>query len=529
MAAGITAKFTGDSAELVRELARMQNEMGKLRGQMARVRAEARGARRANVEAFGSGATSELKSYVTQMASLGTAITVATAAMAKMRQEREEWKAGLEEQVPGLKRLRQIADTQREYEYLKKMGQKLAIQEGQTLDWGYNFMFAAYSANQMANVEFLAKTQRFTEATLITEAMGKMYGAFGAAEVGSAEQIVSKVTRAAQRSDVLTEEMAKAVVISAQYMRGIGGTDEEMLALISVLSPGTKSKETAARQLGQLAMTLKKGIEVPTGRRVRDPKSGTVVPEMKKIKFEGEGIVAGLQRFAREYPAELEDALEKEKLSMAAASMIMLNLPQIEAMKSLLEQENNTLAALHERQQEPPDLAAMRQWRGTKTAIEVANEATAFAEGNLGDLRKEFVQYYREHGKGWEFLANASAWIEENVSGLWTSPEKRVEGYHQFMMLQSQQGGPTPTTWWEDNKDSVLKFLGSLGLFGVSSAPPADETPRPYTLEGGISGKMLNQLERQSQSLGQLVEIERNKRPTGLRPVAADDGVYESE
>jgi len=116
----------------------------------------------------------------------------------------------------------------------------------------------------------LARHRRmFAGMGLITETpselvrgVSKMQEALGVSETGGARAVLNKLLAASKASETRVEEFAPMASIAAQEYKPLGGSDEELLATLSVLAKATKSPEAAGNMVAALSRVLtKKGLK----------------------------------------------------------------------------------------------------------------------------------------------------------------------------------------------------------------------------------------------------------------------------
>jgi hypothetical protein len=367
--AQIAVEMTGEEAQLIKSLGRTIREQERLIKSLRDVGKTSR-------DSFGSRALAELRDFAGGIVGIAAALGTAHRVLSAVAAQADKLGESLRAQEDGLKRLSQVSGSKEEYMLLETLAKKIAVGEGLKggVNAAANFVFQAKSQGLMGDLGFLAKTGRFADPEVLTTAVGKFKSAFGEQEAGSAEQLVSKFITAASASDVTVDDIARTAVVAAQGARRVGSGDEELLAVLSALSPAFKSPQTAADRIRALTTVLAKGAE--TGKRVRDPVTRQMVAQ--KVSYDQEGIVAGMQRYAAERPLQWKEALAGNQEAAEAVGAILGNLPKIQQRRSEIEGAQQTLAPLQQQFSVTDDPAGimfrLRQERRQKNAAEITGE-----------------------------------------------------------------------------------------------------------------------------------------------------------
>lgn len=418
----IAVKMTGDEQALLKSLAASQAAVAKLEERIRALGEAGKQQKKATEEGFGGKALGDLQSYAAGLVSVTAAAAAVVGTLQKIRQENQQLAEGLKGQEGGLKRLSQVATSPAEFEQLRGMAKKVALTEGMPMAQAAGFVFQAKSQGLLGDLDALAATSRFTDAEAMAQSVGKFKSAFGAAEAGSAESLVSKFIQAASSSDVAIEDIARAAVIPAQAMVGVGAGDEELLGLVSALSPAFKSPETAAQRLQALATVVNRGVTRKTGRRVRDPITKKLVAEEQQIQFGGGGLLAGLERYQTEFPEEFKAAMLQSVEAGAAAQAIATNLPTVRQRVAEVTAAGTTLAPLRQQQQitDQGVLKELRQTARSQVAAELAGEGAGLQALSYEQERSRFVAAGRQAGGLTRFmqtLTSAGYDIEATLFG----------------------------------------------------------------------------------------------------------------
>lgn len=395
----LAVEMTGDEKQLLRSLERTIRAQDNMLQKLQKVQKEGQRAGRSHRDAFGAGAVQDLRAYATGLLTVSAATGAISRFMADIVEKERELAQGLRTREEGMKRLAQVSTSKGEFAQLENLAKQIGVTEGLDVGAAAELVFQAKSQGLLADVKLLAQTQRYTDAQAMIEAVGKFTSAFGAQEAGTTPQLLSKFLQAAADSDVAVEEIARAAVIAAQGATRVGATDEELLGLMSVLSPAFKSPETAAQRLQALTSVLAKGYERETGRMVRDD-SGRYVREKEQVAFTQRGILAGLEEFKKAAPEEFAKAMLGREEAAAAWQAIMTNRAALQPRIAQVTAAGVTQAPLQQQLQITREgvLEMLRQERRGKVSESVALEERGAAALRYDVAMESLVEGYLKKG-----------------------------------------------------------------------------------------------------------------------------------
>lgn len=406
----VELKMTADEQQVIKALGASQAAVAKLEDKIKSLNEQLRKGGKDSEDTFGSKALNSLQNYAASVVSVGAVWAATLATMQKVREENKQLSEGMKGQEAGLKRLSQVSSSTSEFESLVGTTKRVALTEGLGVPRAADIVFQAKSQGLMGDLPALAASSRFTDAEAMIASVGKFKAAFGEAESGNAAALMSKFIQAASSSDVAIEDIARAAVVPAQAARSIGTTDEELLGLISTLSPAFKSPETAATRLQTLATVLNRGVTRKTGRKVRDPVTRQLVDEEQQIQFSDRGILGGMAAFQSQFPAEFKQAMLQSVEAGAAASAITANLGTARTRVAEVTTAGVSLAPLRQQMEitSTGPLAAIRETARANVAAELAGEDAATRSLEYERERARFQAAGRKAGGFKRFYQNLS-------------------------------------------------------------------------------------------------------------------------
>jgi len=279
MANEVVVQFSGDPARLIRALekiakkeeavAKKAKETGTASEQASRkAQDSAEKFSKSRESAFGAGAIAQIKNYAMGVLSVSAAISAVTKALQFMKEQSEEAGQAIKTIAEGRRQLLQVSDfSHEEYERLEGLVEQ-ARKTGMEPVEAYRTVFAAKSAGpEFATPEGIARFAGLRELGVTptegVRAVVKMQQAFGGAGegtegAGDIGQALNKMLAASAKTFATMEELARAIPQATAAFAAIGGQDESLLALMSVLTQQFKSPEMAAERIASLSQQIQK-------------------------------------------------------------------------------------------------------------------------------------------------------------------------------------------------------------------------------------------------------------------------------
>lgn len=212
----------------------------------------------ANREAFGDQAVGRVKNFVIGLAAGVASLQTIKQLMLDARQISDDAGKRIVDDESARRSFRQVAGgDQATFDRLLSERDRLRQSQGLTPEEAAQLVFGAASAGDtfLDDVDLFAslKDINFSADAGITSAQ-KLQAAFGGeAGAGSSRQILNKILAAAGPSPVMADQIAGAASITSVPFAGIGGSDEELLALLGVLSEATRSPDDAGQKIKSLS------------------------------------------------------------------------------------------------------------------------------------------------------------------------------------------------------------------------------------------------------------------------------------
>lgn len=216
--------------------------------------------------AFGQAALSNLKSYALGMVGIGSAVSGVIQLLREARRIQDDSADRITDQSSGIRALRQVAGgDETKFNALTAFADRLRTDKGYTPTESLRAAFQAGSAGDRfltpESFEVLAQLREinFDPDKAISSAQ-KIQASFGvgAAGGGNFREIINKILAAAGPSPVKASEIATAAAAATQNFSAIGGSDEQLLAMMGVFAESTKSPEAAGEQLNSIATQILK-------------------------------------------------------------------------------------------------------------------------------------------------------------------------------------------------------------------------------------------------------------------------------
>lgn len=284
-------------------LKKMGRAGGQVSDNMDRVNKSMRRGQR-GTERFG-GALSQMKSTLMSLVGIGGGLMLMRQVLGQISEEARTAATSITESYDAMVRMVQVTTSKEDLQRALLVNELAALRGGLRIPAAHELGFQALSFAGVREKDLfeIAQSQRFTGTggpLAMLRGVGKIKaaGAYGE-QAGTAGQLMSGFLAGGGPSDILSQQIAEAVILSMPAARGIGTGLPELIGLISALTPsGASYRETA---------TGIRGLSMLLGRE----------------KYGGEGIVAGLERFRAEKPERLKEVLLANVRAQMGASGII--------------------------------------------------------------------------------------------------------------------------------------------------------------------------------------------------------------
>lgn len=216
-------------------------------------------------EGFGAEAQDDVDQLGTKIGALGQQLLSVLGPAALLRQGFQEVQQSIErakenifERQQGIGSLRQLADSQEEFDQLRETARLFYLSGGaKSLGAGADVTFQLASAGLLddrAKSLFLqlGANQVVPDLGAFARAIATQLAAFGRGETGGATQIASKAFAASAFSPASVEQLLEAAALPGGVARFQGISDEEVLAATSLLATASGSAQQGATALRAL-------------------------------------------------------------------------------------------------------------------------------------------------------------------------------------------------------------------------------------------------------------------------------------
>lgn len=226
-----------------------------------------RGAGEAGMMAFGSRALGQMQTYFTGLAAGALSLGTIKQLLTEIRETANQAGQRITDSASGRRALTQVSGgSMGTFHALLGSVEDVRGNEGLSAVDAYNLVFTAQSAGAefARDARFFAQLQdiNFNAEAGITSAQ-KLQAAFGGTGAGSAgagtsRQIINKILAGAGPSPVMADKIAGAMAKTTVPFSQIGGQDEELIAMMGVLSEATETPADAAARIKSLSDQLVK-------------------------------------------------------------------------------------------------------------------------------------------------------------------------------------------------------------------------------------------------------------------------------
>ncbi len=329
------------------------------------------------------GALTSIKGTLTGLIGAGAGLALFRSILGEIKQEAEGAASELRRVHDESARLVQVASSSGDVEALNLQADIIAQTEGIDRAAARRLMFGARSFGVSDDqVQTIAASARFTNIEeggpeKFMEGVGKFQAqaAYGSG-AGDARQLISAFMAAGAPSDISADVMATASIKALGATKAIGSTPDELLALMSVLSPGFASPEEAATGIRALAT------------------------QVDKAGYGGAGLMGGLEAFRADDPDKLTEMV-KGNVRAKAAFVAIESAEDLVRQRTAEVAEARRTGSLYDVQLDKaatPRLQRGRQANVGDVALQLSREELAPAELEYQNLLKAMEIMGREQG-----------------------------------------------------------------------------------------------------------------------------------
>lgn len=258
-------EMTSEEARLLRGMQKLIAEQKKMEDGFSKV---GRSGKKAGDDAgkalektrkhTGPSAQQELSAMALRWGSVAGGIALATAALNKYQAERQKMGGQLLAESFGMSELAQLAggDAAKLKQLIGEV-RKTQRETGASAQEASQLQFTLESLGAGKSREFFAGFRKITDPMQLAEGASTLQSAFGVEETGDIQAVANKLFAASAVSKARLQEFAPAATIAAQQQaKLLGGSDEELLGTMAILSRATKSADMASTQIRSLATSL---------------------------------------------------------------------------------------------------------------------------------------------------------------------------------------------------------------------------------------------------------------------------------
>jgi hypothetical protein len=367
------------SAEERAALSALRAETSKLKDELGLVED-------ATDDAFGTVAVSKI-------GAMASAVLMATGPLVLYKKGLEETKAAIEKAkataeatAPGAGELRQLANSQEEYDRLEGIAKRLRLSGAvKDLPQAYQTVFSLASA-EFADDDSVAMFEKFGQQQVVenigalAESTQVYKSSYGPEEAGTAKQILAKSFAAAGDSPGTVQQVQAAIGNVGAVASGAGIPDEQVGAGIAVLAKTIGSPERADTTLTAFLMSTEEDRYYRTAvEQLKTSKAAQA--DAQKAIVENEKKIADLEQQLVEKRGSMSDSLRKQ-LDDAQRTLDRAledqRLARTEAAKrGVGRRVDDARRKLSELEQANPDAATSTLERRIATAREKATELAA--------------------------------------------------------------------------------------------------------------------------------------------------------
>ena len=211
---------------------------------------------------FGSEAVTDLKNYVTGLASVATAAGILKTALSEMNKERLDAAQSISGQEKTRGGLAAIAGNAEEFKRYIAEANKTRLETGMPAVDAQNLQDALVNAKMAEDRQLFAGFHgALPDVAKFARASGKWREGFGERETGGARSIVNKLLVAGGMSADTADEFAVQMTGAASGAAAIGTSDEELAAIGVLVGNASETTSIASSQIKDLAKIIqKKGL-----------------------------------------------------------------------------------------------------------------------------------------------------------------------------------------------------------------------------------------------------------------------------
>jgi hypothetical protein len=311
---------------------------------------------------------------------LRTAIGTVTEALDFMNQQAERGAQSLQKLEGPSKSLVQITSNLMEMQKARGQAMALASKYGLTNEQAIGLMVSARNRGMEGESDLFGQVSSFTARPEgMVDAVADLQDAFGKQKSGGARTLMNQLLAGAEKSKLNLENFAEPTVSNAGFVSSIGGSPEELMGSMSVLSGVLGTGERAAMRIGRGAATFKKMGLDKEGGLIGAFKKFQQLPEDERKKAAGESME--MAQFVEAFGSNLGD-IEQRTKEIGAAGRAPRSADYVARSVDIAERD--------------PYLSSVKRERATAAAREAAEmpygESRLRAEARINEAMTNSIQ-----------------------------------------------------------------------------------------------------------------------------------------
>jgi hypothetical protein len=281
--ANVKMIFDAESAKAVQAFMKIENKSKALEEQNKRLNKNSKAGSMEAIKSIGNMATAFL--------GVGTAVGIATKAVAEFNAERKRGAESLIEKDKGMGSLAQLAGSAAELKKMVGEANRSRIDEGMTSEEAGRLQFALESSGKGKQRSTYARLYGMADPTEMLEAVNTLQGSMGSKETGNDRQVLDKLFYFSSQTKTNVTDLAAASAAAGKMAKMVGTSDEELYAAIASMARGDASAQVVGTQVEALAAAASQNKKVKTGKGIID-----IVKQIDSMRLNEAGLYKLLGR-----------------------------------------------------------------------------------------------------------------------------------------------------------------------------------------------------------------------------------------
>lgn len=214
--------------------------------------------------------TSSISPIIKQYFGMQAALGLATKGYASLERAQKRAADSAKETDFGMGSLAQLAKNTAELRRMVSEARKSMREQGMTREQAGGLQFALESSGKGSERRLFSSLQGIADPRQMLEAVNTLQGAMTRKETGSSIQVLDKLFKASSVTKTNVTDLAMSAAAAGKPVKQIGGSDEELLATLAVLTRGDVSADIVSTQIQGLAAAAAKSKRIKTGGGIID-------------------------------------------------------------------------------------------------------------------------------------------------------------------------------------------------------------------------------------------------------------------